>query len=136
MKCNIPLSKKKILVSLLCLAGLFILLAGFLFSQNDSRRFREATSKLFRQEMLANTLNMHYTIAHPEDFGIAEYEAILPAYDGSKRQESMQALEKQINFLKALNPDRLSAEENYTRTLLLTHLISSQTLNQFPVIFL
>lgn len=132
MKCNISPTKKKLLVSLLLLTGVFILLAGFLSTQNDSHRFRQATSRLFREEMLANTLNMHYTIAHPEDFGITDYEAILPGYAGDKHQESRQALEKQIAFFKGLNPDHLSPMENYTRTLLLTYLENTQTLNQFP----
>ena len=132
MKCNLSPTKKKLLVSLLCLAGTLLLLVGYLSTHNDSRRFRQATSRLFREEMLANTLNMHYTIAHPEDFGITDYEAILPGYAGDKYQESRQALEKQIAFFKGLNPDELSTEENYTRALLLTYLENTQNLNQFP----
>lgn len=132
MKCNLSPTKKKLLVSLLLLTGVFILLVGYHSTHNDSRRFRQATSRLFREEMLANTLNMHYTIAHPEDFGITDYEAILPGYAGDKHQESRQLLEKQIAFFKNLNTDRLSAEENYTRALLLTYLENTQNLNQFP----
>ncbi|MBP3351498.1 MAG: DUF885 domain-containing protein [Lachnospiraceae bacterium] len=132
MKCNLSPTKKKLLVSLLCLAGTLLLLAGYLSTHNDSRRFRQATYQLFREEMLANTLNMHYTIAHPEDFNIMDYEAILPGYTGGNHQESRQALENQIAFFKDLNPNRLSAEENYTRALLLTYLENTQTLNQFP----
>lgn len=132
MKCNLSPTKKKLLASLLLLTGVFILLAGYLSTHNDSRRFRQATSQLFREEMLANTLNMHYTIAHPKNFNITDYEAILPGYTGSNHQESRQALEKQIAFFKDLNPNRLSAEENYTRALLLTYLENTQTLNQFP----
>lgn len=132
MKCNHSSTKKKLLVSLLCLAGTILLLGGYLSTQNDSRRFRQATSRLFREEMLANTLNMHYTIAHPEDFGIRDYEAILPGYNAGNHQESINALEKQITFLKELDPDQLSPAENYTRTLLLTYLTNTQTLNQYP----
>ena len=132
MKCNLSPTKKKLLASLLLLTGVFILLAGYLSTHNDSRRFRQATYQLFREEMLANTLNMHYTIAHPKNFNITDYEAILPGYTGGNHQESRQALEKQIAFFKDLNPNRLSAEENYTRALLLTYLENTQTLNQFP----
>ncbi len=132
MKCNLTHPKKKLLVSLLLLIGVLVLLAGYLSTHNDSHRFRQATSQLFHEEMLANTLNMHYTIAHPEDFGITDYEAILPGYAGGNHQESRQALEKQIVFLKDLNPDRLTPEENYSRTLLLTYLTNTQTLTQFP----
>lgn len=132
MKCNLSPTKKKLFVSLLCLTCAILLLAGYHSTQNDSRRFRQAASRLFREEMLANTLNMHYTIAHPEDFGITDYEAILPGYAGGNPQENMQALEKQIVLFKELDPDRLSPMENYTRTLLLTYLENTQTLNQFP----
>ncbi|MBR4084960.1 MAG: DUF885 domain-containing protein [Lachnospiraceae bacterium] len=132
MKCNLTHPKKKLLISLLLLSGVLVLLAGFLTTHNDSRRFRQATSRFFREEMLANTLNMHYTIAHPEDFGITNYDAILPGYANSNHQESRHALENLIALFKDLDPYRLSPVENYTRTLLLTYLENTQTLNQFP----
>lgn len=44
------------------------------------RRFEQFTSRVFREEMTASTLNMHYTIADPAAFGITDYEPVLPLY--------------------------------------------------------
>ncbi|MBR6666649.1 MAG: DUF885 domain-containing protein [Lachnospiraceae bacterium] len=131
MKPNLP-SKRKLLVGLLCLTGLLILFAGYLSTQSDSYQFRKATSRLFREEMLSNTLNMHYTLAHPKDFGFKDYEVRLPGYDGSHHTENLQALEQQIAFYEGLNPARLSPEENATRNLLISYLQNTHSLNQFP----
>lgn len=131
MKFNLH-SHRKLLIGLLCLTGLLILFAGFLSTQSDSHQFQKATSRLFREEMLSNTLNMHYTLAHPKDFDIEDYEVRLPGYDGSHRQANQRALEQQIAFFKGLNSARLSPVENATRTLLLSYLENTRYLNQFP----
>lgn len=124
--------KRKLLIGLLCATGLVLLFAGFLSTQSDSYQFRKATSQLFREEMLSNTLNMHYTLANPKNFGIEDYEVCLPGYDGSHHQENLRALQQQIDFYEKLNPSRLSAEENATRTLLLSYLQNTYSQNQFP----
>ncbi|MDE6673516.1 MAG: hypothetical protein K2K19_01695, partial [Acetatifactor sp.] len=60
---------------------LFAILTLLLFGPHrNEEKFQRAAQELFRQEMVNNTLNMHYTIAHPGDFGIPEYEAALPGY--------------------------------------------------------
>ena len=132
MKNKLSHSPKKLVSCLLCLIGILALSAGFLSTQSDSYQFQKVTSQLFREEMLSNTLNMHYTIAHPETFGITDYDATLPIYDGSHNQKNQKTLEQQITFFRNLNPKRLSPEENFTRTLLLSYLKNTHSLNQFP----
>lgn len=132
MKLKPTPNKKHLLAGILCLTGLLILLAGFLSTRSDSYQFRKATQALFREEMLANTLNMHYTIANPSDFSIQNYEVRLPAYNKNHQSESEQSLKSQIEFYKALNPKKLSAEENLSRTLLISYLENTQAINQYP----
>ena len=61
----------------------------FAFSRNDdAHQYNQLTQELFLQEMQANTLNMHYTIAHPENFGITDYEAVLPCYSQEATKQS------------------------------------------------
>lgn len=125
-------NKKHLLAGILCLSGLLILIAGFFSTHNDSYQFQKATNALFREEMLSNTLNMHYTIAHPSDFSIHGYEVRLPAYEKGHQQKSGQTLKTQIAFYKSLNPNQLSEEENLTRALLLSFLENTLALNQYP----
>lgn len=40
-------------------------------SSSEDRRFQEYTDSIFRKEISSNTLNLHYTLAHPEDYDIA-----------------------------------------------------------------
>jgi len=132
MKHTLTHSRKQLLLTLSCLLGIILLALGLYSANHPSRRFQQATSRLFREEMLSNTLNMHYTLAHPKDFGIEDYEVHLPGYDGSHHTENLQTLEQQIAFYEGLNPARLSPEENATRNLLLSYLKNTHCLNQFP----
>ena len=70
------LSLKKIFPLLLIPA---LLLSVFLLfsSGKDQKRFDAFSKEMFEKEMTANTLNMHYTVAAPENYGISEYTPVL-----------------------------------------------------------
>ena len=71
---------------LLLFAGLTLFLSG---PHRNQQKFRQAAQELFRQEMVHNTLNMHYTVAYPGNFGIQDYEAILPGYVPGDKKASL-----------------------------------------------
>lgn len=131
MKQKISLSKRKILTALLCTAGIFALLMGAYFTGNANRHFQNICDQLFQEEMQGNTLTMHYTIANPEDFGITNYEAILPCYVSGNREESNKILSDYLTRLEELNRERLSPENAYALNMLTSYLENSLTLNQF-----
>lgn len=130
MKSKTFLTKRKLLFSVLCLLGILALLLGLL-SNSTSRRFQKTCEQLFREEMLANTLNMHYTLAHPEDYGIYDYDAILPCYASQNRSESDAALEKYLTIFESLDSSKLSEEDAYTLHMLISYLNTSKRLNEF-----
>jgi len=99
---------------------------------SPSRQFHQATKQLFREEMLANTLNMHYTLANPADYGINEYDPLLPCYDGTKHPESIVSLKEQIDFFEGLNREKLSVTDNHTLNLILTCLNTTLDASQYP----
>ncbi len=132
MKHTLTHYRKRLLLTLSCLLGIILLALGLYSANHPSRRFQQATSRLFREEMLSNTLNMHYTLAHPEDFGLEDYQVVLPAYSSTGREESALSLQKQIDFYKVLNPSKLSEDQAYTLSLLIPYLENTQALNQFP----
>ena len=72
MKQNSRLSIKQLLFGLTFLLA-FLGLTIFLFTyQRDEKRFESLSTKLFTEEMTGNTLNLHYTLANPADFGLAD----------------------------------------------------------------
>ena len=42
--------------------------------ENENAKFQTFTANLFAQEVSANTLTLHYTLEHPETYGITSQE--------------------------------------------------------------
>lgn len=121
---------------LLCAALLilFTALVLFLFGhRQDEKQFSNLTHDLFVSEMTSNTLNMHYSIARPEDFGIYDYEPVLPAYRAEDNQAAQKALEKALTELSGIRADKLSESDAYTYELLTRQLENSQKLNNYTL---
>lgn len=120
---------------LLCICLLCALtgILGLLSTHSSAdKRFERFTSGLFRDEMTASTLNMHYTIADPEQFGISAYEPVLPVYQPGRPEDSKKQCAKLLKQLDGIDPDRLSAENACTYRLLHCSLENDLALAQFP----
>lgn len=131
MKSRPPLTKKQLLLYILCLFGIFALILGLFSNNSTARRFQSTCDKLFQEEMLANTLNMHYTIANPENFGIYGYEAILPCYVAENREKNNAAIKEYLTIFEDLDTSKLSETETYTLNMLISYLHTSLKLNQY-----
>lgn len=126
---KLSFSQKRIAVyiGLPVILGIIVCL---IISGNDTRRFSALTETIFENELSGNTLNLHYTLAHPENFGIERYDAVLPCYSAEGSTESEQALSSYIDTLSRIDSDRLKKEEQYTYLLLsrfLTHAMEGTT---------
>lgn len=99
--------------------------------KRDEKLFSHVTSELFLDEMRASTLNMHYTIADPEAFGILGYQAVLPLYSSDSNLAGRVSTENILATLYEINPDALSTSDQYTHTLLLRTLENSLALGQY-----
>lgn len=132
MKHRPTLTRKQLTTFCLSFVSLTFIILGFLSHDSVSRQFQSANEQLFYEEMTSNTLNMHYTIAVPENYGIKDYEVILPGYNRENRKESLTALKKQLDFYKGLDSSKLSKEDAYTLSLLLSYLENSYELGQYP----
>lgn len=111
--------RRKLLWVVAGVFGLFLGITLLLFLyQGDERQFTQVTQKLFRDEMLGNTLNMHYTVADPKNFGIFQYEAVLPGYAKDRRLESKAQVRSLLKFLDTVDPKHLDDEKAYTYELL------------------
>lgn len=131
MKKRSSLSLRQImLIAALVLA--FGAMTLFLFTyKKDEKRFINITSDLFTDEMSGNTLNMHYTVAHPEDFGIYDYEPRLPGYSAAGSLQGKIATENTLASLRAIRRDRLKFSDSYLLKLLVRYLENSLHLSSF-----
>lgn len=111
----------------------FLVSTVLLFSyRRDERIYTELTSELFKSELIPNTLNLHYTVAYPQNFGIYSYQASLPVYSRRQELSSYARLENFLSSFMGLREDRLSPEDAYTLRLLLTYLENARTTADFP----
>ncbi len=113
---------------LLVFAGITV----FLFTyRRDEKLYTAFTSRLFREEMLASTLNIHYTLAHPENFGICDYKVQLPCYSKQEELYSQVAAENALASLKQIRVSRLPEKDAYSYTLLKRYLENSLQKSSF-----
>ena len=106
--------KKKIpflpllLTFLALLCGLALGACSHYLDQKHNQAFEIYADSLFRQEILTSTINLHYTLAFPEQYGIQDPTPSLsfPGADDSSRRR--RALEDQLEDLKNLSSRRLS----------------------------
>ena len=119
-----------LLLTLLLFSGNFFSPENFFrktfLSGSDSRRFSSLCETIFKEELTGNTLNLHYTLARPEDYGIEHYPPVLPCYRPGSGEASMRQLEEYIEELKKIDIKHLSEEQQYTYTLLLRFLTESR----------
>lgn len=97
---------------------------GVVFSlwlTHTSRSFRNFTQDLFCSELSENTLSMHYTVAHPEDFGLKDTEATLPVYVSGNEKRQQELLEEYLSFLQNVDSTRLGKKDKYTYELLVSY---------------
>lgn len=132
MKKHSPISFRQLLFGL-CFLLVFSGMTLFLFSwQRDEKRFANMTASLFTNEMKSNTLNMHYTLANPEDFGIYQYEPVLACYDAAATLQSQAEAENTLAALYALHPEKLSEEDAWLWRLMTRSLENTLALENFP----
>lgn len=112
---------------------IFLGLTIFLFTYgHDEKRFDSVSAQLFREEMAGNTLTMHYTLAYPENFGIYDYEALLPCYSAADRLSGQAETENLLALLRSLKPEKLSEADRYTLKLLIRSLDNSLSMSSYP----
>lgn len=117
----------------LCFLLAFSGMTLFLFSwRRDEKRFTNITNTLFVNDMKANTLNMHYTLANPEDFGIHDYEPVLSCYHADLALQSQAETENTLAALKAIRPDKLSESDAILWRLMTRSLENTLALDSFP----
>lgn len=107
---------KRIVV--LLLVSVFILGIAFGIwgggSSPDDRRFEAYTDHIFHEQLSQNTLNLHYTLAEPEKYGIDEYPVTLGAASIDNVNAYYTAIENSRNIMADISYENLSEENQLT----------------------
>lgn len=123
---------KKFLPLYLLVPILFVLTFILFYSGRDNRNFNKLTDTIFKQELTGNTLNLHYTLAYPDDYGISHYNPTLPCYSKEEQLQTAQEIDNYLNNLQNINIDKLNDNNQYVYNLLNRYLQHEKEGNAFP----
>ena len=77
-----PIKNINILVAAVVSGSLLLLSAcGTEEPGDQNEKFEEYTQEVFCNEVSSNTINLHYTLKNPEDYGITDYEVSLGSFE-------------------------------------------------------
>lgn len=89
--------------------------------QDENTLFRAFTLDLFRQEVSAGTISLHYTLEHPENYDIQEPPLSLGTFETTGTAASA-AAENTLALLKDFHYQKLSSENQLTYDVLTSYL--------------
>lgn len=87
-------------------------------SYRVNHQFEAFTDALFTADVCGNALNLHYTLAHPEELGITEYSVSLGCFDPAQVSAGRIAYENRRSSLQSFPSEQLTQENRLTRDIL------------------
>lgn len=89
--------------------------------KNERERFDEYTDNLFKEEIAENTINLHYTLAYPENYDITDYKISLGSFTMEEFEEDEKELREMKSELQGFKREKLSDEQKLTYDLLMDY---------------
>ncbi len=87
----------------------------------EQEEFDDFTDEIFTSELALNILNLHCTLAHPENFGIKDYDISLGNFSAEEDEKSYDLLEQYIEKLEQFNYSLLTSEQQLTYDIFKTY---------------
>lgn len=112
--------KKKSLSAIFCLAFLLLLFGNSChFSNNldndtSPAAFDSFLNNLFQKEITANTINLHFTLAHPANAGVMNYEVTLGEISNQALADNNARIENYLQTLRSFRKRDLTIEKQLT----------------------
>lgn len=110
-------------------SGAGLLSQRYIFSED--RKFSHYTRQIFLSEITSSTLNLHYTLAHPEDYGIHLSSISLGEID-AEDTVSYSTLENYEQGIRNFSYNKLSEKNQITFDTLLLYFHTLQESKQYP----
>ncbi len=115
----------KLLAAIAAVAGVLLIgIVGtvmWLLKADSPSAFDGYMDTLFKEDIVENTINLHYTLAHPENYGITDYEISLGSFTTKDFEENYKELEEIRARLLKFNRKSLSKEQQLTYDILLDY---------------
>lgn len=132
-KCRLRKGKIRGKIRLLALAAFFILLAGCGGNGGSKEEFSAYLNQIFRSEVTGSTLNMHYNLAHPENYGITDYKVTYGNVSAGRDTEAAAVLENWKKNLKRFRKKDLSVSQQMAYDILEDYILQELPAGKFSL---
>ena len=111
---KLKFSRKLRILIFSLIATLSVVLCLYLYGTKDARQFERLSHDLLYTELSGNTINLHYTLAYPENYGLSA-DPILPSSftDGDTKAQVMEWQRR----LSRIDPQKLDQQDRYAHLL-------------------
>lgn len=90
--------------------------------QEMSEQFDAYMNEIFLDELPLNTVNLHYTLAYPENYGITDYDVCIGRYSLEEMEESYQEIEETRERMLEFDREKLTEEQKITYDIVMDHI--------------
>ena len=107
---KLKFSRKLRILTFSLISTLSVVLCLYLYGTKDERQFEQLSHDLLYTELSGNIINLHYTLAHPENYGLSG-DPILPSSftDGDTRTQVTEWQRR----LSRIDPQKLNPQDRY-----------------------
>ncbi len=85
------------------------------------QEFSDYTNQIFCSEVTASTLNMHYSLAHPENYGISDYKVTYGNVSADTSEEVSLLLENWMGKLRSFRKKDLTSDQQMTYDIMMDY---------------
>lgn len=107
---KLKFSRKLRILTFSLIATLSVVLCLYLYETKDARQFERLSHDLLYTELSGNTINLHYTLAYPENYGLSA-DPVLPSSftDGDTKAQVTEWQRR----LSRIDPQKLNPQDRY-----------------------
>ncbi len=94
-------------------------------TQSDAEAVAEFDAfldEMFKSEIVLNTISLHYTLAHPENFGITDYTPSIGSFTVEGMKESYAAMHELKAEIEAFPYDSLTRDQQFTYDIIMDYI--------------
>jgi len=117
----------------LCLMAVGGAIAFNKWNESASAKFDDYTQELFQEDVVQNTINLHYTLANPENYGITDYEVTLGSVSLADVEEGYAELEDMKKNLEGFWRSGLTKDQQLTYDILLDYVQTELSVKDLPL---
>lgn len=90
-------------------------------AEETQERFDAFTNEVFVSDITENIMNLHWTLAFPENYGIDDYEISFGSFSKEYEEESFRELRDMLKELKEFDYEQLTEDQKLIYDIMLTY---------------